>query len=246
MNDELLTALFQRYDATHAPEVLEEIVAQFLPLSRAIARRYAGQGVEREDLEQVAAMALVKAVQRFQPERGLRFTTYATTTIAGEVRHEVRDRGSAMRMNRDTRSQLHRLARETERLQQQLQREPSLKELSAAMSITPDALLALLDEREKTSVLSLHTRSSDEEDASEMLDLLGDVDVGFAQVEERGFYEWALEQVTPLEGQLLQLRFRDRLNQRETARQLGVSQMQVSRLERRVLERLRRLAEKDE
>ena len=108
MNEENLTTLLTAYAASPAPETLERLVEGYLPLSRAIARKFAGRGVELDDLEQVAAMALMKAIQRFEPDRGLKFSTFAMPTIAGEVRNYLRDKGSMLRMSRDSRSLLYR------------------------------------------------------------------------------------------------------------------------------------------
>lgn len=246
MDEVLLTSLLEQYAKEPSEQVLSRLVEAFLPLTRAIARKYAGHGVEVEDLEQVGAMALVKAIQRFEPQRGLRFTTYATPTIAGEVRNYLRDRGGAMRMARDTRTLLYRLQQVSDRLTQQLQREPSLKELSEAMGLTPDALLALLDERERTSTVSLSAGVEDDGEEAALEDCLGSLDAGYEQVEQRSFYEWALSLLTPAESRLITLRFQERLGQRETARMLGVSQMQVSRMERRILARLREHMQRDE
>ena len=122
MNEENLTTLLTAYAASPAPETLERLVEGYLPLSRAIARKFAGRGVELDDLEQVAAMALMKAIQRFEPDRGLKFSTFAMPTIAGEVRNYLRDKGSMLRMSRDSRSLLYRLQRVRDELTQQLQR----------------------------------------------------------------------------------------------------------------------------
>ena len=246
MMDDVLDQVLRDYAVGHDPALLERIVAQYLPLCRAVARRYSGRGVETEDLEQVAAMALVKAAQRFDPGRGIRFTTFATHTLVGDVRNYLRDKGSAIRMGRDTRTLLTRLNRESDRLTQEKQREPTLRELADAMELTPDALLALLDERERTSVVSLNLLTGEEEDASELAECLGGTDEGYEAVERRGFYEWALSQMTPMEQRLCEMRFTRRLGQREAAKLLGVSQMQVSRMERRMLERLRGLMKRED
>ena len=241
MNDTLLTPLLAQYAREPSRDVMAQLVEMCLPLCRHIARRFSGQGVETEDLEQVAAMALMKAIQRFEPERGLKFTTYATPTIAGEVRNYIRDKGAALRISRDSRSQLYRLQKEQDRLTQQLQREPSLKELAQAMDMTPEALLNLLDQRESSTMMSLsgNGASADDEDAQELEERLGALDPGYDRVEQHAWMEWVFRQVTPTEKRLLEMRFIHRMGQRETARELGVSQMQVSRMERRILARLR-------
>lgn len=114
------------------------------------------------------------------------------------------------------------------------------------MGLTPDALLALLDERERTSTVSLSAGVEDDGEEAALEDCLGSLDAGYEQVEQRSFYEWALSLLTPSEGRLIALRFQERLGQRETARMLGVSQMQVSRMERRILAKLREHMRRDE
>lgn len=242
MNEMQLSPLLAQYAQTPTPELMAELVEGCLPLCRHIARRFSGQGVETEDLEQVAAIALMKAIQRFEPERGLKFTTYATPTIAGEVRNYIRDKGAAMRISRDSRTQLYRMQKIQDRLTQELQREPTIREVADAMEMTPEELLHLLDQRESANVSSLDGATSNDEDAQLLEEKLGSMDQGFEQVEQQEWMQWVFRQVTPVEKKLLELRYIHRLGQRETARHLGVSQMQVSRMERRVLARLRELS----
>ena len=120
MNELSLTPLLESYARMPSPGLMEQLVEGFLPLSHAIARRFIGHGVELDDLQQVAAMALMKAIERFEPERGLKFTTFAAPTITGEVRNYIRDKGSIMRMSRDARSQLYRMQQVQERLTVQI------------------------------------------------------------------------------------------------------------------------------
>lgn len=238
MNELALTPLLERYASAPTPEDMEKLVEGFLPLSYAIARRFAGHGVELEDLQQVAAMALMKAIERFQPERGLKFTTFASPTIAGEVRNYIRDKGPLLRMSRDVRSQLYKMQQVQERLTQQLQREPSIREVADEMGVTYDQVLSWLDQREGTEVSSLNAMIS-EDDERDLEARLGVAEGGYTQVEQQEWLKWVFSQVTPKEKQLLECRFLRRMGQRETARMLDVSQMQVSRMERRVLARLR-------
>ena len=229
-------ALLEAYARTRDPGLMARLVEEFLPLSAAVARKFAGRGVELEDLEQVAAMALMKAIERFEPGRGLQFSTYAVPTIAGALRNHLRDQGGVIRMGRDARAGLNRLYRTQEELTLELGREPSLRELAAAMSITDDELLALLDARASTEVVSL---SAAPEGEAGLEAYLGVAESGYERVEQRAWMDWVLSLVTPLEKRLLELRFLERRGQRDTARILGVSQMRVSRMERRILERLR-------
>ena len=242
MSDVSLEKLLDEYAAAPAPELMERLVAGYLPLSRAIARRFAGCSVELEDLQQVAAMALMKAIERFDPGRGLKFSTYAAPTITGEVRNYIRDKGSLIRVSRDVRARLGSMQRARDELIRRWQREPSMREIADEMRMPYEELLALLDQRDGTEITSLNAPLS-EEDAREMEMRLGVSEEGFERVEQQDWLRWVLNQVTPKERSLLELRYLRRLGQRETARELGVSQMQVSRMERRVLSRLRETAE---
>ena len=224
--------LFREYARSRDHAVMARLVEENLPLSQAVARKFQGQGVEKDDLEQVAAMALMQAIERFDPERGLQFSTFALPTIAGSVRNYLRDRGSTIRLTRSLREQLTKLRRVSDELTRKLQREPSMRELAEAMELPPEELLTLLDARRAAQTVSLDAETSDDAEAPRL-------DEGYEQVEQAQWLNWVYGQVTPTEKLLLQKRFEERLGQRETARALGVSQMQVSRMERRLLTRLR-------
>lgn len=238
MKDEGLTPLLQAYRQDPDPHLMEQLVEGYLPLARQIARRFAGRGVELEDLEQVASIGLMKAIQRFKPELGLRFATYATPTIAGDVRNYIRDRGDALRLPRDAKNKLYHLQKAREKLTLSLMREPTVKELAQEMRMAVEDLLSLLELKRSTDMFFLDAPIAEEEE-QRIISRLGDEDSGFEAVEHRDWIDWVYKLVTPEEKKLLTLRYEHRLGQRETARQMGVSQMQVSRMERRVLSRLK-------
>ncbi len=242
MNDETLIPLLEQYATERSTMLRDQLVESYLPLARAVARRFEGRGVEREDLQQVASIALMKAVERFDPARGYRFVTYAIPTIAGDVRNYLRDKASGMRVPRDARQKLYRMQQIREQFEHEQMREPSARELAQAMQISPDELLMLLDMRNQTDITSLDAPVGEENEA-DLSTLLGVTDAGYERVEQADWMNWILSKVDDKERQLLTLRYRDRLGQRETAKKLGVSQMQVSRMERRVLARLRAIEE---
>ncbi len=237
MNEEAIMPRLEQYAHTRSKELRDALFEEFLPLAKAVARRFAGRGAETEDLEQVAAMALLKALERFEPERGNRFTTYAVPTITGDVRNYLRDKASGLRLPREARQKLYKMQQERDRFSQERLREPSAIELAEAMRITPDELLMLLSMRSQSEMSSLEAPVG--EDEGTLGDLLGEKDESFDRMEENEWMQWVLSKVNDAEKKLLLLRYKDRLGQRETARRLGVSQMQVSRMERRVLARLR-------
>ena len=238
MNDEHLSPLLERYAASRDPALRDELFEHYLPLARAVARKFSGRGVETEDLEQVAGMALLKALERFDPARGFRFVTYAVPTITGDVRNYLRDKSGLMRMPRDMRQRLYQMTQEQERFEREHLRTPTAVELSERMGIAPEEFLALLALRTQNEAVSLDTPVGEEGD-TQLSDLLGSTDDRFERMERSEWAQWLLSKVGDTERELLTLRYRDGLGQRETARRLGISQMQVSRLERRALSRLR-------
>lgn len=242
MNDLHLTPLLDAYAQAPSSELMSQLVEGYLPLCHAIARRFMGRGMELDDLNQVAAIALMKAIERYEPQRGLKFVTYATPTITGEIRNYLRDKGSLVRFSRDGRNQLYKLEKVRSRLSQELMREPTLWELAETMEITGDELLALLDLKEASQITSMDAPLTPDDEQA-MSRRLGRADEGYEEVEKSLWLDWVYSQVTPQEKQILQWRYQDQLGQREVAARLGVSQMQVSRLERRVLAKLKQLEE---
>ena len=238
MNDEHLIPLLERYAASRDPALRDELFEHYLPLARAVARKFSGRGVETEDLEQVAGMALLKARERFDTARGFRFVTYAVPTITGDVRNYLRDKSGLMRMPRDMRQRLYQMTQEQERFEREHLRTPTAAELSERIGIAPEEFLALLALRTQNEAVSLDTPVGEEGD-TQLSDLLGSADDRFERMERSEWAQWLLSKVGDTERELLTLRYRDGLGQRETARRLGISQMQVSRLERRALSRLR-------
>lgn len=238
MNDERLLPLLEQYAATRDSALRDRLVEGYLPLAHAVARKFSGRGVEVEDLEQVAAIALIKAIERFEPGRGFRFVTYAVPTITGEVRNHLRDRGGMLRLPRDLRQRLYQLTQAQEAFEREHLRAPTAAELAQRMGIAPEEVLTLFSLRTRNDYVSLDMPVG-EDGETRLEELLGGGDAGYEKLERREWMEWILSKVNETEKKMLLLRYRDGLGQRETAKRLGVSQMQVSRLERRVLSRLR-------
>ena len=238
MNDEHLILLLERYAAGRDPALRDELFERYLPLARAVARKFSGRGVETEDLEQVAGMALLKALERCDPARGFRLVTYAVPTITGDVRNYLRDKSGLMRMPRDMRQRLYQMTQEQERFEREHLRAPTATELAERMGIAPEEFLALLNLRAQSDAVSLDMPVGEEGD-TRLSDLLGSADDRFERMERSEWAQWLLSKVGDTERELRTLRYRDGLGQRETAKRLGISQMQVSRLERRALSRLR-------
>lgn len=237
MNADRIHETAMTYALNPSEENLNAAVMASLPLCHTIAGRFSGRGIETEDLRQVAAMALVEALKRFEPERGLRFTTYVTPTITGKVRNYIRDKAQLMRSPRGLKEQGIKMDRAVEALTQSLRREPSVKELADYLDWSIDQILDIQNMRERTTVSSLDAQ---DEDGLYLFDRVGDEDIRFDLFESREDLKNALKLLSQEEVKLLQLRYSDGLSQSLAAKQLGMTQMQVSRTERRILATLKK------
>ncbi len=238
MNDEKWLTLMRQYEQSKDVLIRDELFEGYLPLARAVARKFYGRGVEMEDLEQVASMALLKAIERFDSARGFRFTTYAVPTITGDVRNYLRDKSQLLRMPREMQQRLYQMTKEQERFESAHFRAPTAKELSELMGISPDELLSLLQMRKQNEIVSMDIPVGEESDGT-LASMLGKADDAFERAEQSDWMQWVLSKVSEKERALLLYRFVDGISQRDTAKKLGVSQMQISRMERRALSRLR-------
>ena len=241
MSEDRIMRLHESYFATRDSAIRDELLERYLPLCKAVAAKFTGRGVERDDLEQVAAMALLSALERFDPAKGFRFSSFAVPTLTGALRNHLRDRGDGMRMPRDIRQQLYQMTKAQERYEQQYHHTPSAYELAAYMGISADELLTLLDAAQRQNAVSLDSTVGEDGDST-LEAFLGRPDARFEQMERSEMMKWLLSKLNPQERELITLRYAEQLGQRETAKHLGISQMHVSRLERRILSRLQALA----
>jgi RNA polymerase sigma-B factor len=214
-----------------------ELVERTLPLARTLARRYANKGEALDDLEQVAALGLVKAIERFDLDREVRFTTFAVPTIAGEIKRHFRDRGWMIRVPRDVQELSARLTVTRDRLTRELGRSPTVEQLAKAAHAGVEQVLEALSAADAYRALSLDEPLGE---GIEALDAIGGDDLGFERVEQRHLLRSGLTHLPAREREILHLRFYEGLTQREIADRVGVSQMHVSRLIRRSLESLRK------
>ena len=237
---ELLLALSKlpEDDPGRAP-LRDALVEAHLPLVEYLARRFAGRGEPLDDLIQVATIGLIKAVDRFDPERGVEFSTYATPTIAGEVKRHFRDKGWAVRVPRRLQELKLALTRATADLTQKLGRAPTVAELAQFLELTEEEILEGLESAHAYSTVSLDAPDSDEDDGPAVSDSLGMVDEALEGVEYRESLKPLLEALPPREKRILLLRFFGNMTQSQIATELGISQMHVSRLLARTLAQLR-------
>jgi RNA polymerase sigma-B factor len=236
--------LFERFAATRDPADREAIVERFLPLARQLAAPYYRPGEPLDDVYQVACFALVKAVDRFDPGRGRAFTSFAVPTIVGEIKRHFRDRTWAVRMPRDLQESSLRVDRVVADLTRTLGRQPSVDDVADAMDLEPEDVLEAMQAgcAYRASSLDAPRAGGDDEDDGTLGDTLGTVDDGFARAEDRVLIAHLTRCLPVRERQILRLRFGADLTQAEIGERIGVSQMQVSRILRRALARMRTLA----
>lgn len=232
--------LQQRADAyyrSRSKEALEAAAEACLPLCAAIARRFSGRGADEEDLRQVAAMACMKALSTYSPDHGALFSTYAAQSAAGAVRNHLRDHAGLVRTPRSLYEQSAKLTRARAALTQELHREPTVSELASALNWSMQQVIDTLMSRDAQQMASFDDKKDD--DGLTLLDTLGENDQALSAFEQNEDLKSVLSQLDIHEQQLLKLRYFDNLSQRAVAQKLGMTQMQVSRAERRLLSALK-------
>ncbi|HYU59387.1 MAG TPA: SigB/SigF/SigG family RNA polymerase sigma factor [Solirubrobacterales bacterium] len=232
--------LLRRYAADRDPVVREELVQRFMPLARRLAARYRGDREPLEDLVQVASLGLVKALDRFDPERGVAFSSYAVPTILGELKRHFRDRGWSVRVPRDLQERIAKVERAAARLPAKLGRVPTVNEIAKQLELDPEEVLEAMQAGQAHHAMSLDAQQQTEDgEGIPLSERVGSDDPGFDTVEYGVAIEDALQSLSERDRMVLHLRFIEDLTQTQIAEQVGVSQMHVSRILRGALERLR-------
>lgn len=232
--------LLRRYHGGGDLEARERLIEQYLPLVRSLARRYANRGEQLEDLVQVGSIGLIKAIDRFDVDRGVELTTYATPNIIGEIKRHFRDKGWSVRVPRGLQELNVRLSALLEQLTVQLERSPTIAELAKAADVDEEAVLEALESGQAYTTVSLSAPSNPGEDGSlDPLESLGELEHQYEVSEDRAVLAPGLKALDERERRIIHLRFWEGLTQSQIAQQVGISQMHVSRLIRRSLEKVR-------
>lgn len=233
---------FHEYAQSRERTLRDELVTAHMGLAEYLARRFTNRGEPLDDLVQVAALGLLKAVDRFDPERGLEFSTYATPTIVGELKRHFRDKGWAVRVPRRVQELHLRLGSVVSQLSQELGRSPTIGEIAQAATVSEEEVLEAIEAGHAYRFTSLDAPSGNDDEMSLSAEL-GSEDQGLIDSEHRVTLSPLIAQFPPRERMILHLRFFEGLTQSEIAGRLGISQMHVSRLLARALAQLRTQAE---
>jgi len=232
-------AKFEELAATGSQDVRNELVESFAPLAEFFAKRYRDRGVESQDLRQVAQLALVKAVDRFDADFGVQFSTFAGRTIDGELKKYFRDKSWSVRVPRSLQERSALIRQVREALSTENGRPPTIEEISAASDLSVDEVIEGLDAQSAYRSSSLDVGSSDSEDGQSLGATLGATDPEFHRAELQLAVKAMLTELPERDRTIIELRFFENLSQHEIADRVGISQMHVSRLLRRSFDELR-------
>ncbi len=231
--------LFYRYKQKGDAEARDQLIVNHLNLVRFLASKFKNRGESLEDLVQVGTIGLIKAIDRFEPDRGLEFTTYATPTIMGEIKRHFRDKGWSVRVPRRLQELSAKVNQVTDELTNQLQRSPSVEEIAEHLGTTVDEVLEAMESSSAYSSVPLEGGgATEDEESPSVIDHYATEDADLAASDDRIVLEEAIADFSPRERDVIHMRFVDGLTQVEIAERLGVSQVQVSRLLRRTLRRI--------
>jgi len=228
-------ALFRQYRETGDLAIRNRIAEQNLYIAAMIAKKFVGRGVEYDDLYQVASLALLKGIDRFDETKGLKFSTFITPTITGEIKNYFRDRSRLVHLPRRVAELRVGVKRTAEELLKELGRSPTAREIAARLNASEEEVVNCL---EAGNVVSLD-RPVDDEEGTNFYDLLPAEDDVFEHIEQRDAIRTAMQCLNDTERKLVLLRFDRELSQTDAAKQMGVSQMCVSRMERKILQKLK-------
>jgi len=242
VNNDDNDSLFIKYSETGDLDIRNEIVSRNLYLAEIISKKFVNRGIDYEDIYQVASIALIKAVERFNPNKGVKFASFATPTIIGEIKRFFRDKGSVIRIPRRIYEIYQKVNHAREELTQQLHRSPRMDEIAAYLNISEETVIEIVESWNAYRIQSFEQSAYNDEDV-ELHETIGDEDSSFEKVENRDYLKKCLERFNEGERKFIDMRYFQGKTQREIAEKFGVSQMYVSRLERKVLDRFRKILE---
>lgn len=228
--------LFAKYRETGDIKIRNEIAEKHLYIAAVLAKKFVGRGVEYDDLYQVASLALLKGIDRFDERKGLQFSTFITPTITGEIKNYFRDRSRLVHLPRRVSELRAAIKRATEEIEKSTGKKPTAKELAGAIGVSEEEILRCAEAGGTVSIDNSIEGGNDGMSFHEILPAADDV---FEEVETRDAVSSALKTLSETERTLVRCRFGEELSQTETAKHMGISQMNVSRMERKILQKLK-------
>ncbi|MBI2843469.1 MAG: SigB/SigF/SigG family RNA polymerase sigma factor [Armatimonadetes bacterium] len=241
--DEETEDLFRRYTKTRDPKIRDQLVMMHQNLVRFLAGKFANRGEALEDLVQVGVIGLINAVDRFDPERGTKFSTYATPTIVGEIRRHFRDKAWSLKVPRRLQELNLAANKAAERLSQKLGRPPTIRDIATEVGASEEETLEAIELGNAYDTVSLDSKLAHEGESAPLTlaEFVGDFDGSLQNIDTYGDLKQAMECLEPREKAIIYYRFFKDMSQTEVAKRLNISQMHVSRLQQKALKRLREL-----
>ncbi len=233
--------LFSLYHETHDVEVRNQIFDKYRYMAEIISRKYSNKGIEHDDIYQIACMGLIYAIERFDISKGFEFTSFATPTILGEIKKYFRDKGWAIKVPRKIQEVSKKVNDYNNLLASQLNRAPTIKEIAEYINSSEEEVLEAFEAGKMFNSQSLDEKfdsSNDDNDIS-LMDVVGSDDKYFVKIENEDFINKSMEKLNDLERKIIIRRFYSNKTQSEIAKELNISQMTVSRIEKKSLEKLR-------
>nr|WP_243165038.1 sigma-70 family RNA polymerase sigma factor [Christensenella tenuis] len=230
--------LFKLYVKEHDVDIRNILIERYLYIAEIAAKKFAGRGVDYEDLFQVASLALVKAIERFEPEREIKFSSYATPSLIGEIKNYFRDSSRVMRLPRRDTEQLKKIKLYTQEYMARNGRKPSPREIAAEMDLSVERVLEVLEMQQADNILSLDSALAADSENFSLGNVLGQEDASFEHVENHDFINYCMSLLNDTEKKIIEQRYLGNKTQKQVADMLNVSQMQVSRMERKILNKL--------
>lgn len=242
-NEELERELFEEYARTRNVLLRNDLVSRYLYLADIISKKFVNRGVEIEDIYQVACVALINAVERFNTGEDVKFVSFATPTVIGEIKRYFRDKASVIRIPRRIYEVYQKVNQAREYLMQQHKRAPRVDEIATYLNMKEESILEIIESWNVYNIQSFDQTIFDEDDL-ELHETVGDEDETFERINNRDFLEKTMDNFSDAEKQFIRMRFFDNKTQKDIANYFNVSQMYISRLEKKTLEKFRKILKK--
>ncbi len=236
-------SLFERYEKKREESLRNYILEKYLYIAEIVAKKFVGRGVEFDDLFQVASLALVKALDRYESDRGVKFASFATPTLVGEIKNYFRDKTRMIRISRRESEMIRKLDDAKGVLASRNGHSATPEQMAEYLGLSVERVLELMEAQSAGYAASLDNYIALNED-TKFIKLVGCTDNAYEKIEDRDFLAYCFEHLSDIEKQVIQQRYENDLSQREVAAMLGVSQMYISRIERKILVKFRNFYEK--
>lgn len=234
--------LFKQYKLTNDILIRNELISRHLYISEILSKKYINKGIEYEDIYQVASLGLIYAIERYDLEKGFEFSSFATPTIIGEIKKYFRDKGWSVRVPRRIQELSKKINMAKQQLQQDLQRIPRIEDIAQYLSCTEEQVIEAMEASQVYTPKSLditYDSSNDDKDI-QLIDIIGEDDKYFDMIENRDFIDKCMEKLNQIETKIIKDRFFSNKTQIHVAEELGVSQMTVSRMEKKIIKKFQK------